>query len=95
MGKFSRLAQAAHLLGQAIRHVSDVKTDRAFHDEERLQLDRTLQALAKLSGLESEVKNIIYCGSVAACTRSEIPVTPFLFRRSYKHVECISDDLIL
>lgn len=70
MGKFARLAQGTNLLGQALRHVSDVKSDKEFYDEERLQLDRTLRALSSLTDIESELKNILYCGSVAACSRS-------------------------
>lgn len=42
MSKFSLLCQAAHLLGQVLRHVS---SDSAAQDIAWVQLDRTLQSM--------------------------------------------------
>lgn len=42
MSKFSLLCQAAHLLGQVLRHLSG---DSAGEDNAWVQLDRTLQSM--------------------------------------------------
>jgi hypothetical protein len=65
MSKFALVAQVAGLLGQVLKHVSDHTTDRVLHDEEGVQLDRTLHALISAS----EVNNSPYCDQRAICYR--------------------------
>ena len=65
MSKFALVAQAAGLLGQVLKHVSDHTIDPAFHDEEGVQLDRTLHALIGAA----EITNSPSCDQRAICYR--------------------------
>lgn len=67
MGRFARFAQATYLLGQVFKHISDPPRDDAFYEQEALQLNRTLHALANLSLSEAEVRNLEFCTQRAMC----------------------------
>ncbi|KAH8817225.1 hypothetical protein F5884DRAFT_830319 [Xylogone sp. PMI_703] len=67
MGRFARWAQATHLLGCVLRHVSDLDVDKAFRSEERVQLSRTLSALVNLTIFEGQVRNLEFCTQTATC----------------------------
>jgi len=71
MGRFARFAQAAHLLGRVLRHTSDKATDIDFHEQEGIQLYRTLRALVGLSEAEAVERNIDFCTQAATCYRCE------------------------
>ncbi|KAK6827016.1 hypothetical protein RU639_004540 [Aspergillus parasiticus] len=65
MGKFARLAQAAHLLSRVLRHVSDTEISRNFLREERNTLDRAIRSLLSLTVSEEELCGVVYCSPVA------------------------------
>jgi hypothetical protein len=49
MSKFALVCQAARLLGQVLKHVSGDIVDQGLHDEEAVQLDRTIRAMISAS----------------------------------------------
>jgi hypothetical protein len=67
MSKFALICQAARLLGQVLNHVSC--PEMAFHDDIRIQLDRTLHSmLAAALDLENPdldqitfIYRLVYC----------------------------------
>ncbi|RDW63455.1 hypothetical protein BP6252_11000 [Coleophoma cylindrospora] len=67
MGQLARFAQAAHLVGQVYRHVSDPARDWSFQDEEREQLQRTLLALANVSLVEEQTRRLSFCNQTSTC----------------------------
>jgi hypothetical protein len=69
VGKFARLAQAAHLLSRVLRHLSDTETGHEFLDNEREALDRALRSLLLLTVSEEELCGVAYCSPVAVLSR--------------------------
>lgn len=67
MGRFARFAQATHLLGRVLRHVSDTHADTEFRTEERVQLYRTLSALANLTLQQGQNQPLEFCTQTATC----------------------------
>lgn len=65
MSHFALLAQAAGLLGQALRHISRSDPDQARREREAIQLDRTLHALINAA---EEVKPS-RCDPIGICYR--------------------------
>jgi hypothetical protein len=65
MSKFALVVQAAGLLGQVLKYVSSHTADQMFHDEEGIQLDRTLHALIKAA---ESVKSPD-CDQISICYR--------------------------
>ncbi|OAA60644.1 Transcription factor [Cordyceps fumosorosea ARSEF 2679] len=60
MGRFARLAQAAHLLSLAIKDVAEGSHDSA-------QLRRTIFALVHVSRLEARVRRLELCTQMSTC----------------------------
>ena len=71
MGKFARLAQAAHLLSRVLRHVSDTEISRHILREEGDILDRAIRSLLSLTVSEEELCGVAYCSPVAVLGRYE------------------------
>lgn len=71
MGKFARLAQAAHLLSRVLGHVSDTEIRRHFLREEGDILDRAIRSLLSLTVSEEELCGVAYCSPVAVLGRYE------------------------
>lgn len=69
MGMLIRLSQSAYLLGQVLRYTSDSTADPTRHQEEGLQLDRTLRALLNLSYIEGEIRHMAVYPQAAICYR--------------------------
>lgn len=67
MGMFSRLAQAAYLLGRVQRHRNSPTGDAQFDMEERVQLDRSLRALLNLTYQEGASHLMPICPQTAIC----------------------------
>ncbi|KAB8214213.1 hypothetical protein BDV33DRAFT_196300 [Aspergillus novoparasiticus] len=65
MGKFARLAQAAHLLSRVLRHVSGTEIGRNLLREERNTLGRAIRSLLSLTVSEEELCGVVYCSPVA------------------------------
>ncbi|RAQ48839.1 hypothetical protein AFGD_012564 [Aspergillus flavus] len=65
MGKFARLAQAAHLLSRVLRHASDTEISRHILREEGDILDRAIRSLLSLTVSEEELCGVAYCSPVA------------------------------
>ncbi|KAK6444688.1 hypothetical protein FP744_10000936 [Trichoderma asperellum] len=61
LGLFARFAQAAHLLSQVLRHVSEK------HSSETSQLRRTIFALVQVSNIEASMRRLEYCSQSAVC----------------------------
>jgi hypothetical protein len=68
-GRYSRLVQAAHLLGRVIRNISEPSTGEYFHDEEAQQLRRTLYALLRLSDIDVQTQSRSFCTQKSLCYR--------------------------
>lgn len=68
MGIFARLAQATHLLGQALKSVTvaDNGPSGASGDE-TAQLRRTLMSLVHLADKEAKVRELEFCSQSAIC----------------------------
>jgi len=49
MSRFVLVCQAARLLGQVLKHVTSDVIDQELHDEEAVQLDRTIRAMVGAS----------------------------------------------
>ncbi len=45
MSKFALLCQASRLLGQVLHHICDRVVNQEMHDDEGMQLDRTINAM--------------------------------------------------
>ncbi len=45
MSKFALLCQASRLLGQVLHHIANGAVNQEMHDEEGVQLDRTINAM--------------------------------------------------
>jgi hypothetical protein len=69
MGRFARVALAAHLLGRVLRHRSDMSVDLSFKREEAQQLDRALHALLLFNEHYREENRTIACCQTAVCYR--------------------------
>jgi hypothetical protein len=63
MSKFALLCQAARLLGQILNHISSEAIDVRRHDEDDIQLNRTIIAMINASeALESpDYDQIAFC----------------------------------
>jgi hypothetical protein len=68
MGPFARLAQATYLLDQVLRHIGDTAIPE--RDEEAIQLDQALRALAAFTVNETTRRKIKLCCYTALCNRS-------------------------
>ncbi|KAL7942607.1 N-terminal binuclear Zn cluster-containing protein [Trichoderma barbatum] len=62
LGRFARFAQAAHLLGQVLRHVAEGSTE-----SETAQLRRTIFSLVSVSKLEAHLRQLEFCSQTAVC----------------------------
>ncbi|KAL6872834.1 N-terminal binuclear Zn cluster-containing protein [Trichoderma novae-zelandiae] len=62
LGRFARFAQAAHLLGQVLRHVA-----QGSLESETAQLRRTILSLVSVSGLEAHLRQLEFCSPAAVC----------------------------
>ena len=71
----SNLAQAARLLGQVLKHVSNKTTEQALHDEKGMQLDRTLHAFIRTL----KTINPPYYDPIIVCFRCVVTVILQLF----------------
>lgn len=69
MGKFTRLAQASHLLSRVLRHICDSMTDQRFLKEEREMLDQAIRSLLSLTVAEEMSCEVSYCSPVALLGR--------------------------
>jgi hypothetical protein len=69
MGRFARLAQAAHLLSHVFRHVSDRSMDIQLRLDEATQLERTLHALILYTESESQRRQLSFCCQMAMSHR--------------------------
>jgi hypothetical protein len=67
MGIFARLAQAAYLLGKVQRHRRDPTEDPEFNEQERIQIDRSLRALLRLSFEADSVHVTDICPQTMMC----------------------------
>ncbi|RFU31126.1 hypothetical protein B7463_g5209, partial [Scytalidium lignicola] len=67
MGRFARFAQATYLLGRVLRHTRDHTADANFHEEEAVQLRRTLHALVNLAQVEERVRQLEFCTQISIC----------------------------
>uniref|UniRef100_A0A0B7KI44 Xylanolytic transcriptional activator regulatory domain-containing protein n=1 Tax=Bionectria ochroleuca TaxID=29856 RepID=A0A0B7KI44_BIOOC len=66
MGSFARLAQATHLLSQALRSISlSVSESDVTQADETAQLRRTLLALVSVADKEATVRKLEYCAPSA------------------------------
>jgi hypothetical protein len=65
MSKFALVAQAARLLGQVLKYLSDSTSAQALLTEEYMQLDRTLHALIGAS----DIPEAPDCDQAAICYR--------------------------
>ncbi|CAH0056008.1 unnamed protein product [Clonostachys solani] len=66
MGSFARLAQATHLLSQALRSISLSASERDVpQPDETAQLRRTLLALVSVADREATVRKLEYCAPSA------------------------------
>jgi hypothetical protein len=71
MGSFARLAQATHLLSQALRSISlSVSESDVTQADETAQLRRTLLALVSVADKEATVRKLEYCAPSALSLRS-------------------------
>ncbi|KAL6900372.1 hypothetical protein GGI43DRAFT_383849 [Trichoderma evansii] len=61
LGLFARFAQAAHLLSQVLRHISERQSS------ETSQLRRTIFALVNVSNIEASMRRLEYCSQSAVC----------------------------
>jgi len=64
MGPFALIAQAARLLGQVLRHV----TESALDEEEAILLDKTLQALGQVVTMEGQLQKLNMMNQDAICS---------------------------
>ena len=71
----SNLAQAARLLGQVLKHVSNKTTEQALHDEKGMQLDRTLHAFIRTL----KTTNPPYYNPIIVCFKCVVTVILQLF----------------
>ncbi|KAL7792030.1 N-terminal binuclear Zn cluster-containing protein [Trichoderma ceciliae] len=62
LGRFARFAQAAHLLGQVLRHVAEGSTE-----SETAQLRRTIFSLVSVSKMEAHLRQLEFCSQTAVC----------------------------
>lgn len=62
LGRFARFAQAAHLLGQVLRHVAE-----GSPESETAQLRRTIFSLVNVSRLEAHLRQMEFCSQTAVC----------------------------
>ncbi|PTB66770.1 N-terminal binuclear Zn cluster-containing protein [Trichoderma citrinoviride] len=62
LGRFARFAQAAHLLGQVLRHVAE-----GSPESETAQLRRTIFSLVSISKLEAHLRQMEFCSQTAVC----------------------------
>ncbi|KAH8811225.1 hypothetical protein F5884DRAFT_854586 [Xylogone sp. PMI_703] len=70
MGRFSRLAQATHLLAKTIRHVASYCENDMLWIKEAIQLRRTLLALVNLCDTEVRRRRVEFCNQVTVCYSS-------------------------
>ncbi|KAH6608426.1 hypothetical protein Trco_001772 [Trichoderma cornu-damae] len=66
LGRFARFAQAAHLLGQVLRHVAE-----GSPESETAQLRRTIFSLVSVSNLEAHLRQVEFCSQTAVCYCSQ------------------------
>ncbi|UKZ54120.1 hypothetical protein TrVGV298_007926 [Trichoderma virens] len=62
LGRFARFAQAAHLIGQVLRHVAEGSSE-----SETAQLRRTIFSLVSVSKLEAHLRQLEFCSQTAVC----------------------------
>ncbi|OPB47156.1 Zn2Cys6 transcriptional regulator [Trichoderma guizhouense] len=62
LGRFARFAQAAHLIGQVLRHVGE-----GYSESETAQLRRTIFSLVSVSKLEAHLRQLEFCAQTAVC----------------------------
>ncbi|KAM0456505.1 hypothetical protein ACHAPV_005172 [Trichoderma viride] len=61
LGLFARFSQAAHLLSQVLRYISEKRSS------ETSQLRRTIFALVNVSNIEASMRRLEYCSQSAVC----------------------------
>ncbi|TVY81025.1 hypothetical protein LSUE1_G004366 [Lachnellula suecica] len=68
VGPFARECQVSHLAGRVLSHVINPTSDPAFHQEEALQLERTLRSFMPLL-VEEQSKYGLYCAAFGICVK--------------------------
>ena len=68
VGQLARESQVSHLAGRVIRHVFDPTSDTAFHEEEALQLERTMLAFKPLL-IEEQLQFGKFCSALGILIR--------------------------
>ncbi|OOQ84271.1 hypothetical protein PEBR_33966 [Penicillium brasilianum] len=87
LGQFARECQVAHLVGRVVHHVFNPVSDAHFHEEEAIQLKRTLLSFLPLL-IEEELQFSNYCGALSTCVSSLFTLySAPLFRSQHRNFD--------